>query len=59
MKTYLYNGAADHNATIRIDGKALDIRLSKGQTVSLPVDHPHIKSLVFAGLLTEVTNTKN
>jgi hypothetical protein len=59
MKTYLYIGAADHNATIRIDGKPVDIRLSKGQTMPFPVDHPHIKALVSAGLLTEVINTKN
>jgi len=59
MKTFTYAGPVDHNVTIRTQADLQDIRLSKGQTVDLPEDHPHIISLISSGLLVEVTNKSN
>jgi len=59
MKTFTYTGPVDHNATIRTGTDIQDIRLSKGQTATLPEDHPHIISLISSGLLVEVNNKSN
>jgi hypothetical protein len=58
MKKFKYIGQQSHNSTIMIEkgGKKIreDLRLSNGDEMELPSDHPVIKGLVDAKLLVEV-----
>jgi hypothetical protein len=56
MKKFKYTGAMDHNATIRVDGKPFDLRLSKGQDYDLPAENSHVKTLISTGLLVDASN---
>lgn len=51
---FKYAGSQDHNATIRVDGKQVDLRLTKGQQIQLDPENKHIKTLVSTGLLVAV-----
>lgn len=55
-KKYRYTGSQPHNATIRVNGKNTDLKLSPGLELDLPDDHPHIKTLVSTGHLVEANN---
>lgn len=46
----------DHNASIRMGGQIVDLRLISGESYDLQSEDPHIKMLVSTGLLVEVTN---
>jgi hypothetical protein len=56
MKKFKYTGSMDHNATIRVDGNLVDLRLTKGQEYDLPADNPHVKVLISTGLLVDAEN---
>jgi hypothetical protein len=51
-KKYLYSGPVSC-ATIKVDGKDVDVQLNPGATVTLPDDHPWVQALVSRGRLTE------
>ncbi len=58
MITFKYHSSTPCNTTLIVEGKPVDIRMSKDGTYSLPESDPYVKSMEAAGILERVEKKK-